>query len=145
MLARSGAVLCMAGMFAATASAPHIPVARMTAIKCAYGPLQSNPRVLSIAAYSIDGFRHAIEFTFRGKSGHVLTGDMMISGPMDGELGWSIVAFHGESGPEGFEELDFLDKAVPDMDSKCHLSPMGDNLIPGPKPRSKWKRLNLRN
>jgi hypothetical protein len=127
------------------AASPDIPVTKMAAMKCVYGPLNSNREIRSVTVYSIDGFRHAIEYTFRGKSGHVLIGDMMISGAMDGDFGWSVVSFHDESTDEGFEELDFLMKAVPDLNSRCHLTPVGDHLIPGPKPRSEWQRIDLGN
>jgi hypothetical protein len=70
---------------------------------------------------------------------------MLISGAINGDFGWSVVAFHDESDVEGFEELDFLMKAVPNVDSECHLRPAGDHLIPGPKPRSEWKQMDLRN
>ena len=145
MPARLGAVLYIAGGLAAAAPAPETPDAKLIAIKCVYSSLKSNPEVQSLAAYSIDGYRHAIEFTFRSKSGRVLTGDMMISGDKSEELGWSIVSFHNESTEDGFDELDFLAGAVPNLDSKCHLSPVGDNLIPGPQPRSDWQRIDLVN
>ena len=126
-------------------SAPSIAPAKLAAMKCVYGALKSAPEVQSVAVYSIDGFRHAIEYTMRTRSGHVLAGDMMISGATDGDFGWSVVAFHGETTDEGFEELDFLMNAVPNLDSKCHLKPVGDHLIPGPKPRSEWQRMDLGN
>jgi hypothetical protein len=117
----------------------------MAALKCVYNLLNSSLGVQKVEAFSVDGFRHAIEFTIRAENGHVLTGDMMLSERTNGTFTWSVRAFHGESTEDGFEELDFLTKAIPDLDSKCHMTPAMDNLLPGPRPRSEWQRINLEN
>ncbi|HWA91660.1 MAG TPA: hypothetical protein VG889_16595 [Rhizomicrobium sp.] len=140
-LARLGAVLCAAGMLAACAS--DMGSEKAATMTCVYRSLKSDPDVRSVAAYSIDGMRHAIEYTFRGKDGRDLVADVMISGRLDRDFGWSVVAFHGETSAEGFEELEFLMKAVPDLDAKCHMTPIGDHLLPEPKSRSEWQPVDL--
>lgn len=66
---------------AAHADTGHeISAAARISISCVYRILKSNPRFRSIAAYSVDGFRNALEFTIQAKDGYALTMDILISG-----------------------------------------------------------------
>ena len=111
------------------------PAPQRDAVKCVYNALKASPNLQGAEAYSIDGARYAVEYAFRYKNGQTLIGDVLISGA----VGWSVVGVHGETDVEGFAELD----ALPDLRTQCRLVPINDHLYPPPKPRSKWKRIDL--
>jgi hypothetical protein len=139
---------CLIGVYISVSTvradtAPEIPASVRTALKCIYLLLKSNSQFQSVDVYSVDDFRSALEFTIRGKDGHDLTSDILLSGPFGGATTWSLVTLHGETTAQGFEELDSLTKSFPGWDSSCNLKPAADNLLPQPKPRSEWRRLSL--
>jgi hypothetical protein len=133
----------ISGSAAGADTAPEIPAPVRTTLKCIYLLLKSNSQFQSVAAYSVDEFRNALEYTIHGKDDHALTSDILVSGPLGGALTWSLVSQHGETTEQGFEELEVLMKSLPGWDSRCNLKPAGDHLLPQPKPRSEWRRIAL--
>ena len=141
---------CLIGVFISVSAvhadtAPEIPASARTTLNCIYLLLKSNSQFQSVAAYSVDEFRNALEYTIHGKDDHALTSDILLSGAFGGVLTWSLVPQHGETTEQVFGELDVLMKSLPGWDSRCNLKPAGDHLLPQPKPRSEWRRLSLGN
>lgn len=129
--------------FSASGTEFDMPAPTRASLNCAYRLLRSNAQFKSIAAYSVDHFRVALEYTVRSGDGHSLTSDILISGPLDGVSTWEQVPQHGETTEHGFEELDVLTKSLPSWDSNCNLRPVFDNTLPGPKPRSEWRSIKM--
>ena len=141
MIARLLAVPAVAlGCGVSASNASDIPAPEKALLECIYHLLKSNAKVQSVDVYARDDWRFAFEYATRDASGRVLISDLMLFGNF-----WDMQPQHGELTDTGFEELDFLTKAFPDMDSKCHVSPAGDHLLPGPKPRAEWRRVELGN
>ena len=88
-----------------------------------------------------DGFRHAVEYVRRGKNGRRLTGDIIVVGPLYGVSTWNVIS---PSTAEAAAELNFLEEAIPDLNSNCHLKAADDYFLPGPRPRADWRRLTLK-
>jgi hypothetical protein len=139
---------CLVGVFISVSAvradtAPEIPASVRSTLNCIYLLLKSNSQFQSVAAYSVDEFRNALEYTIHGKNDHALTSDILVSGAFGGVLTWSLVSQHGETTEQGFEEMDVLMRSLPGWDSRCNLKPAGDHLLPQPKPRSEWLRIAL--
>ena len=128
-----------AGIAAAAAEPPpEIPIATMPTVKCVYRILKSSGAVQSVDAYAIDGFRSAIEYTFRDKNGHQVISDIMLSGRH-----YSFPIQHDESQVVVAQDMDFASRISDRLSSECHVSPAFDNLLPSPKVRADWRRVDL--
>jgi hypothetical protein len=128
------------GCVVSPSNASDIPAPEKALLECIYHLLKSKAEVQSVEVYARDDWRFAFEYTTRDTRGQVLISDLMLFGNS-----WNMQPQHGESTETGFKELDFLTKSFPDMDSKCHVSPAGDYLLPGPKPRAEWRQIELGN
>lgn len=136
-IARFVAALVLATAIAPAGAEPQPPIfAKAEAtVKCVYRVFKSNPAVQSAEAYGVDDFRFAIEITFRGKDGRLLTSDTLVAVMPDGS------AF--ESGMT-LEAMDVMGRDVDKaLRSKCHVPSAFDNLLPGPNDRAEWQRIDL--
>jgi hypothetical protein len=108
-----GVAVVITGCVARADTASDIPAPVRASLSCIIRLLKSNSQFQSIAVYSVDHFRNALEYTIHGKDDHALTSDILVSGPFDGVLTWSLVSQHGETPEQGFEELEVLMKSLP--------------------------------
>ena len=147
MIARLIAVLALGvGITPAVGQPPEISPAAMPALKCVYGLLQSYAAVQSVDAYAVDGLRSAIEYSFRDRDGRIVISDIMLSGvSIDGALTYSGVPHLRDSQKTIGMEMDFLRSVSADLRSKCHVTPALDDLLPEPKSRPQWRRVDLSN
>ena len=131
--ASSLAILVLVTTAAIAQSVPHkaFPV-----VQCVYNAFKATTAVKSIEVYAVGDFRFAVEYTFIGKDGRALVGDLMISGAT-----YMVQAWHNESSADGFAELNFA--MGTDFSSKCPVRPAADHLLPPPPPRPEWQRLSL--
>jgi hypothetical protein len=127
------------GLIGAAAGSPsEMPSAAITTLKCVYRVLASNSEITSVEAYTVDGFRFALEYRFRGKDGHQEVSDLMISG-----ANYSYPILHNESREVIGQEMDLAMKIRDRLKSDCHVSPAFDNMLPAPKERAEWQPLDL--
>ena len=125
--------------FAMADSLQAVPPTAIPAVKCVHRILETSSAVQSVDLYSIDGFRFATEFAFRNKAGQAVVSDIEFF-----ELGGSVA--EGDKIPReisratAIEATDLESKL--DLVSKCHLNPAFDNLLPLPKARAEWRKID---
>jgi len=132
-----------AGTITATDSSPSISPATLPTIKCIYHILKSSGAVQSVNVYSIDETRIGIEHAFRNKDNQVVVFDIeLLSLP-----GRSVVA--SDKVPREISEKTMNDaqnfESKLDLNSKCHLTWVFDNLIPSPRARADWRTIDWPN
>lgn len=110
----------------------------MPTIKCLHDLFGSSPAVQTADLYVIDEARLAIEYRFRSHSGNVITDDLMLLALPSTNMTYDVVS-RGKPQAEGFDAAFVFDLIE---SSKCRLSPVFDDSIPGPKPRAKWQHVD---
>jgi hypothetical protein len=123
----------------APAPVPAIPTALIPTVQCVHSVLKSSSTVRSISLYSIDGFRFATEYVFRNKDDPDVVFDIEFYA-----LGGSVTESNKiprEVSMESASEAQSLESQL-SLASKCHLNPAFDNLIPQPKPRADWQKID---
>lgn len=127
------------GGFAQAESLPAIPPAAIPTVQCVRRVLESGSAVRSVGLYSIDGFRFAMEFVFRNKAGQAVVSDIELY-----ELGNSV--YLGDKIPREISTQTTIEAAglesKLDLVSRCHLNPVLDNLLPQPKSRTAWRKID---
>ncbi|HTQ15431.1 MAG TPA: hypothetical protein VMH86_16295 [Rhizomicrobium sp.] len=134
------------GIVAATtaASAAGQPPATPPALRCVYDLMKRDAHAQSVAAYSIDEVRSAIEFSFQDKTNRTVTADIMILS-VGSPATYHLTILPGEPDDMGWEALDFLSETIPDGIGQCHIGPGLDSLIPQPSPHDQWRRVDFPN
>ena len=120
-----------------------IPPEALPAVKCIYRLLKSSSAIQSVDVYSMDGFRTGIEYAFRDHNGQVLVSDIELVSPS------ADAVFLGDKVPRELSE-EAVNKGQDllfglHLDEKCRLTWAFDNLLPQPKARTEWRRLDLSN
>ena len=118
----------VAGFGSQARVADHIPSATRSTLKCIYDLVRSDRSVQSVGAYDIDGFRFAVEYTFRD---------------VDRQAVSDIVLTEAEKDTFTYEGTLLEDEWTDVIRSKCHVQPAFDNLWPRPKPRAEWRPIKL--
>ena len=124
---------------AAVGQVPSVPAVAIPVVQCMHRLLKSSNEVQSVDLYSIDGFRIAVEYAFRNEEGAVVVSDIELL-----PLGRSVD--EGDKIPREVslktagEGQDLEQKLG--LASKCHYSFSFDNLLPQPKARADWQKLD---
>lgn len=126
-------------------SSPEISAAAMPTVKCVYALLKSNPAIRWVNAYAIDGNSSAVEYAFRDKDSVDVVSDILLSGPLGGKITFSGTTEHDHPEDRDAEAIGFFATISDDLNAKCHISPGLDNLLPPPKSRQEWRRIDLGN
>ena len=147
--ARFFAVLLLSsGIAVAEEQWPSIPSAQQSTVKCVYRLLKSKAAIQSVDVYAVDGFRSAVEYTFRDASGHTVVSDIMISGISTNgghDITYDGQPMNGDSQKMIHEEMDFLGQISNELHSECQIMPAFDHLIPGPPEHKLWLQVELPN
>jgi hypothetical protein len=120
-----------------------IPASAIPTVKCLRDVLKSSSEVQSVSLYSIDGFRFAVEYVFRGKNGQTAVFDDEMFKDSDGSV------VEGDQIPreisdESANEAQDLETKL-DLQAKCHLEYIGDGILPEQPARSDWRKLDWPN
>jgi hypothetical protein len=102
--------------------------------------LKSDSAVQSVDLYSIDGFRFAVEYGFRNKDNRSVVSDIELIIDAD-EPVTQTDRIPREISQETATEAEELESRL-DLNSKCHLRTVFDNLLPEPKARTDWLRMD---
>jgi hypothetical protein len=102
--------------------------------------LKSDSAVQSVALYSIDGFRFAVEYGFRNKDNRAVVSDIELIIDAD-EPVTQTDRIPREVSQETATEAEELESSL-DLSSNCHLTTAFDNLFPEPKARADWLRMD---
>lgn len=131
--------LSSVGGFAMADSLPAVPASVIPTAQCVHRVLESSSAIQSIDLYSIDGFRLAAEFVFRNKAGQAVVSDIEFF-----ELGGSVT--EGDKIPREISRATVIEardlESKLDLVSKCRLKPAFDNLLPPPKARAGWRKID---
>jgi hypothetical protein len=119
---------------------PDIPTAAMPTVKCIYRVLKSSTTIQSVSLYSIDGFRFAAEYVFRNKADQVVVSDIELLIDPNGSV-TETDKIPREISEETANEGEDLESKL-DLNSKCHLAAALDNLLPEPRARADWRRID---
>ena len=142
ILARSIVLLFLGNDAASRQEAVEASHAKvLSAAKCVSGIFKSKHAMKSVEAYDVDSFRVAIEYTFNGKSGRELIGDLVITVAGD-DVSYSGVEEHNEGSDALLEERRFIDGM--NFGPKCHLVSVGDPMLGLSRPRQEWQLVDLR-
>jgi hypothetical protein len=127
-----------AGSAAAADLWPQIPSGIRPAMGCVLRLLKSNSAVRSADVYIVDDLRSAVEYAFRDRNGEDRVSDIVLLGGT-----YSGMSPRDKSEKAIAAGMDFLGGISEKLGSKCHIEPAFDNLMPPPKPREKWLRVEL--
>lgn len=119
---------------------PVIPSKAISAVECVHRVLKSSSAVQSVDLYSIDGTGFAVEYVFRNKDNHAAAYDIELFIETDGSV-TETDKIPREVSQETMNEAQDLESKL-DLLSKCRLSAVLDNLLPGPKRRADWRHMN---
>ena len=127
------------GFPAMAAPVPSLAPAAIPTVQCIHHALKSSSAVQSVSLYSIDGFRFSIEFAFRNKDGQIVVSDIEFF-----VQGGTVTV--GDKVPrevsmETASEAQDLESKL-DLTSSCHLQYSFDNLLPWPKARADWQKMD---
>jgi hypothetical protein len=112
----------------------------LSAARCVSSIFKTHHAMKSVQAFAVDDFRVAIEYTFNGKTGRELIGDLVIAAAGDG-VSYSVVEEHNEGSDASLEEVRFIEGM--NFGPKCHLTSAGDPMLGLSLPRREWHRVNL--
>jgi hypothetical protein len=134
------AVSLGAGVPNESGAAAATSTAALPAVQCIYRVLKSSSAVKKVTLYSIDGYRFAIEYSFRINKTKLAFADLEFTVEPDGSL------MEGDRIPRE-ESMKTADAALKleskrNLISKCSLGVAFDNVFPPPKPRADWQRIN---
>ena len=118
---------------------PSLAPAAIPTVRCIHRALKSSSAVQSVSLYSIDGFRFAIEYAFRNKDGQIVASDIEFF-----VLGGTVTVgdkIPREVSTEAASEAQDLESKL-DLASSCHLQYSLDNLLPWPKARADWQKMD---
>jgi hypothetical protein len=110
-------------------------------IRCVYHLASAAPGVRSVEVYALNGRRIAVEYTFKDKKGRIIYSDIVLAfwGP-DESVSYSGLDAHPKS-DNWIEVTDFESKYMPQLQTKCRISPVLDDTLPFPSPRKDWRRI----
>jgi hypothetical protein len=132
------------GVAAGVDQSSEMPATTKPALICIYRLLKSDAEIQSVEAYRVDGFRFALEYVFKDKDGRLVTSDIVLSGVSDNNNAYEVSIPDNKPDYMGWESVEFLSKRFPQLDTTCRVSSAFDNLIPYPKPRAEWVRVDLK-
>lgn len=120
-------------------SVPAIPTKLVPTVQCIYSVLKSSGAVQSLSLYSIDDFRFAVEYGFRNKDDQDVVSDIEFF-----DLGGSVTK--GDKIPRevsrgAANEANEMETKL-GLLSKCGLNSAFDNLLPQPKARTDWQKID---
>lgn len=118
---------------------PRLPASTVTAIKCMYPAMRAIPAIQSLEVYAIDNHRSAIEYGFRDSDGETVVDDLVL---LDGDD-----VLIGDKGPptrppSKTDAANDFRIGLSNIVSKCNIGSALDNVVPQPKPRQEWVRVN---
>ena len=118
----------------------YLPTPLKPAVKCIYSLMKSSNAIQSVNLYDIDGFRYAIEFSFRNKQNNIVADDIeLFSTPYDGQV-WEGDKVPREISQQAMMEGSEIEDRL-ELTSKCHISQTFDNVLPQPLARKEWREI----
>lgn len=124
--------------------APVIPTAAIPSVRCIHQVLKSSGAVHSVSLYSIDSDRFAIEYAFQDKAGRNVVSDIEFFFFEQRGAVWVTDLVPREVSEETADEAQALESRL-ELFSKCHLDQTFDNMIPQPKMRADWQKMDWPN
>jgi hypothetical protein len=117
---------------------PAIPTAAIPTVQCIHHVLKSSSAVQLVSLYSIDNVRFAAEYVFRNKDDRAVVSDIEFFVREDSVTETDLIP-REVSMATAAEAQDLETKL--DLVSKCHLNVSLDNLLPQPKARAEWQKI----
>jgi hypothetical protein len=142
-LAVSVLVVSMSGRASAQTKAGVNP-ASVSTLNCIYNLLRSDESVHSTSVYSVDGFRSAVEFSFRDKKYGDIVADIVLSGGRIGDqMTYNLGRFSTNSPDQltqdkALRSAEFVGKLLA---RSCSVTPALDDVLPFPPPRAEWQQV----
>lgn len=135
-------LLLSVGSAAIADAPPGIQSGTIPTVNCIYHLLKATRAVQSVDVYAIDEIRSALEYRFKGKDGNDIIADLMLEGPA-ADVSYDVTIPQNEPQEAGWESTEIL--SALHVNSKCHVSPAFDSLMPPPSPRPEWRRIDWSN